>query len=55
MAAPMHMQAATRLSIVVVTHNSRDAVAASLPALRDQLEPADELIVVDNASSDDTV
>jgi N-acetylglucosaminyl-diphospho-decaprenol L-rhamnosyltransferase len=51
----MPMQAATRLSIVVVTHNSRDAVAASLPRLRDQLEPADELIVVDNASSDDTV
>jgi N-acetylglucosaminyl-diphospho-decaprenol L-rhamnosyltransferase len=55
MAAPMPTQAPNRLSIVVVTHNSRDAVAASLPALRDQLEPADELIVVDNASSDDTV
>jgi N-acetylglucosaminyl-diphospho-decaprenol L-rhamnosyltransferase len=55
MAAPMPTQAATRLSIVIVTHNSRDAVAASLPRLRDQLEPADELIVVDNASADDTV
>jgi GT2 family glycosyltransferase len=30
-------------------------VAVSLPRLRDQLEPADELIVVDNASSDGTV
>jgi N-acetylglucosaminyl-diphospho-decaprenol L-rhamnosyltransferase len=51
----MPTQAATRLSIVVVTHNSQDAVGASLPRLRDQLEPDDELIVVDNASSDDTV
>jgi N-acetylglucosaminyl-diphospho-decaprenol L-rhamnosyltransferase len=43
------------LSVVVVTFNSRDAVAASLPAVRDVLGDGDELVVVDNASSDDTV
>jgi GT2 family glycosyltransferase len=46
---------ATRLSVIVVTFNSRDAVAASLPALCEQLRPDDELIVVDNASSDGTL
>jgi GT2 family glycosyltransferase len=43
-----------RLSVVVVTFNSRDAVAASLPPLLRQLASDDELIVVDNASSDGT-
>ena len=42
------------LSVVIVTHDHRDAMAATLPALRKQLEEADELIVVDNASADDT-
>ncbi len=37
MRAPMSREAATRLSVVVVTYNSRAAVAASLPALRAQL------------------
>jgi GT2 family glycosyltransferase len=37
-----------------VTFNSRDAVAASLPPLLRQLASDDELIVVDNASSDGT-
>lgn len=40
------------LSVVVVTFESRDDVARSLPALLDQLTEADELIVVDNASAD---
>jgi GT2 family glycosyltransferase len=44
-----------RLSIVVVTYNSRAAVSAALPPLVAQLGPADELIVVDNASADGTV
>jgi GT2 family glycosyltransferase len=43
------------VSVVVVTFNSRDAVAASLPAVRDELQAGDELIVVDNASSDGTL
>ncbi len=42
------------LSIVVVTFNSRDAVGRSLSALVEQLDPGDEVIVVDNASSDGT-
>ena len=46
---------ATRLSVVVVTYNSSEAVAASLPALCRQLTSDDELVVVDNASSDDTL
>ena len=55
MACRMPRAGATRLSIVVVTHNSRSAVAAALPAVRDQLRPGDELLVVDNDSSDDTL
>ncbi len=42
------------LSVVIVTYESRDDVARSLPPLLEQLTPADELIVVDNASSDGT-
>jgi GT2 family glycosyltransferase len=42
------------LSVVIVTHDSREAVQAALPGLAGQLEDDDELIVVDNASSDDT-
>ena len=45
---------ATRLSIVVVTYNSRDAVAMALPRLCQELGEADELVVVDNDSTDDT-
>ena len=44
-----------RLSVVIVTFNSGDAVAVSLPPLVAQLGPRDELIVVDNASADRTV
>ena len=46
---------ATRLSVVVVTYNSRAAIGAALPALVAQLAEGDELIVVDNASTDDTL
>jgi GT2 family glycosyltransferase len=46
---------AQRLSVVVVTHNSRAAVAAALPAVWEQLADGDELVVVDNASADGTV
>ncbi|MEA2308540.1 MAG: N-acetylglucosaminyl-diphospho-decaprenol L-rhamnosyltransferase, partial [Thermoleophilaceae bacterium] len=44
-----------RLSVVVVTYNSAGAVRRCLPALASQLGPRDELIVVDNASRDETV
>ena len=42
------------LSVVVVTHDSREAVASTLPALVGQLRDDDELIVVDNGSTDGT-
>jgi GT2 family glycosyltransferase len=44
-----------RLSVVVVTYNSRAAATAALPALVAQLAPDDELVVVDNASTDGTL
>jgi GT2 family glycosyltransferase len=44
-----------RLSVVVVTHDSREAVAAALPPLWEQLGDGDELVVVDNASADGTL
>lgn len=43
-----------RVSAIVVTHDSSGALRATLEALAAQLLPADELIVVDNASSDGT-
>jgi hypothetical protein len=55
MAAPMSRLPGPRLTIVVVTFNSRPAVADSLPPLLAQLGAEDELVVVDNASRDGTV
>jgi GT2 family glycosyltransferase len=43
------------LSVVIVSHDSRAALAATLPPLVAQLRDGDELIVVDNDSSDGTV
>jgi GT2 family glycosyltransferase len=43
------------LSVVIVTHDSREAIARTLPPLVAQLREGDELIVVDNASGDETV
>lgn len=42
------------LSVVIVTHNSRAALGTTLPPLAAQLRDGDELIVVDNASADET-
>lgn len=42
------------LSVVVVTYNSGSAVADRLRTVAGELGPGDELIVVDNASSDGT-
>jgi GT2 family glycosyltransferase len=55
MRAPMSRQVSVQLSVVVVTHDSAEMVAAALPALCGQLGPRDELVVVDNASADDTL
>ena len=43
-----------RVSVVVVTHESREAISRTLPALTAELEAGDELIVVDNLSGDGT-
>jgi N-acetylglucosaminyl-diphospho-decaprenol L-rhamnosyltransferase len=43
-----------RLSVVIVTHDSRGAIEGTLPALGRELRADDELIVVDNASGDGT-
>ena len=43
-----------RLSVVIVTHDSRGAIEGTLPALSRELRDDDELIVVDNASGDGT-
>jgi GT2 family glycosyltransferase len=42
------------LSVVIVTHDHRDAVLEALPALAAQLHDGDQLIVVDNDSTDGT-
>lgn len=43
-----------KLSVLVVAWNSREELARTLPALLPELEEGDELIVVDNHSSDGT-
>jgi N-acetylglucosaminyl-diphospho-decaprenol L-rhamnosyltransferase len=43
------------LSVLIVTHNSRDAISRTLPPLTAQLRDGDELVVVDNDSDDGTV
>jgi GT2 family glycosyltransferase len=42
------------LAVVVVTHNSADSLPVLLRELGQQLRPDEELVVVDNASSDGT-
>jgi GT2 family glycosyltransferase len=44
----------SRLSVVIVTHNHREAVREAVPAIVAQLEEGDELVVVDNDSADRT-
>jgi N-acetylglucosaminyl-diphospho-decaprenol L-rhamnosyltransferase len=46
--------AAPRLSVVVVTYNCREDIVRTLPALAEQLGDDDQIVVVDNASSDGT-
>ena len=43
-----------RLSVVIPARNEEDTLPALLAALHAQSRPADEIIVVDNASTDDT-
>ena len=48
------MHATSALAVVVVCHDSAEAVGATLQALTAQLRPGDELVIVDNASRDGT-
>ncbi|MBK5233946.1 MAG: glycosyltransferase [Thermoleophilia bacterium] len=43
----------TSLSVVIVAWNSAEYLARTLPALASELSPGDEVIIVDNDSSDD--
>ncbi|MDP3207929.1 MAG: glycosyltransferase, partial [Rhodoglobus sp.] len=44
----------SRISVVIPARNDSVMLAACLRALADQTRPADEIIVVDNGSTDDT-
>ncbi len=55
MPPPVQPDAETRLSVVVVAYNSAAALTTTLPPLVAQLGPRDELVVVDNDSSDATL
>ena len=55
MPPPVQPDAETRLSVVVVAYNNAAALTATLPPLVAQLGPRDELVVVDNDSSDATL
>ena len=52
--APVQSPAPVPLSVLVVTWNCRTAVTQTLAALATQLQPGDQLVVVDNASTDGT-
>src|SRR3954453_6792337 len=47
-------EAEIRLSVVIVAYHSRTALATTLPALRAELRPDDQLVMVDNGSGDGT-
>ena len=49
------MDKAAAIAVVVVTHNSETGIRTTLEALAAQLRPEDELVVVDNASTDRTL
>ena len=44
-----------RLSVVIVSYNTRDLLARCLASIAGEPRPPDEVIVVDNASADDSV
>jgi N-acetylglucosaminyl-diphospho-decaprenol L-rhamnosyltransferase len=48
------MSSAARVAVVVVCHDSAAEVVPTLQALREQLSPGDEVVIVDNASTDGT-
>lgn len=54
MSAPASQPQAERVCAVVVTHDRRDLLRDALRALAAQTRPVDDLLVVDNASTDGT-
>jgi N-acetylglucosaminyl-diphospho-decaprenol L-rhamnosyltransferase len=50
--APQTPAESPRLSVLIVSHDSSEALGRTLPALMEQLRPGDEVIIVDNASND---
>jgi glycosyltransferase involved in cell wall biosynthesis len=51
---PPVRRTAVRASVVMVTHNRRELVQQTLDSLAVQTRPADEVVVVDNGSTDGT-
>ena len=51
----MKTEKTTTVSVIIVNWNGRHHLEICLPALYSQTRPADEVIVVDNGSSDDSV
>jgi N-acetylglucosaminyl-diphospho-decaprenol L-rhamnosyltransferase len=49
------MAGGVNLAVVIVTFNSAGHIAETVRAVEEQLEEADELVMVDNASTDDTL
>lgn len=49
------MASSVRLSVVVVTFNSAEVLPATLAALAQEIQEGDEVVVVDNASSDESL
>ncbi len=45
----------TTISVVIVTYDSADDLERCLPPLLEELGPSDELVIIDNASTDATV
>lgn len=52
---PYSRRVSSRLSVIIVTWNAAETIESCLRPLVQQLKPADELIVADNASSDATL
>ena len=55
MPSPMIPADARRLSVIIVTYNSRVVLEGALPPLVAQLGDREELIIVDNGSADGTL
>src|SRR5690349_19967644 len=54
MSVKSDLSTGTRISVIVVTYNSRIHITECLDSVLRELGPQDELIVVDNGSTDDT-